>query len=195
MIKLFKRLGAVKLKNFFLLLLMLCLLPLPTVQAHGGGELQIGNAPVGNYLVSIWVNPPTARAGEAIHVTVGIAQASTGEPVLDAAVDVLILDGQGEPVAAAAATTEQSVNRLFYEADLEDVRSGEYEMQITVTGRDGRGDLSFPLAVEPRSVWPWLGGAAAAVVVIGLIVRRWRKRGTVAEPRRRTAVPRARSVD
>ncbi|MFZ1401248.1 MAG: hypothetical protein WAS33_30370, partial [Candidatus Promineifilaceae bacterium] len=69
-----------------------CLLPQSGIGAHGGGELKVGNAPIGSYLVSIWVNPPTVQAGQVIHVTVGIAAEGTGEPVLDAAVDVQIVD-------------------------------------------------------------------------------------------------------
>ena len=63
--------------SVFLFLLIICLLPWNTVLAHGGGELQISNAPVGDYQVSVWNNPPTARAGQTIHVTVGIARDDT----------------------------------------------------------------------------------------------------------------------
>lgn len=175
--------------------LLFCLLPLTTVLAHGGGELKVGNAPIGSYLVSAWVNPPTAQSGQVIHVTVGIAAAGTGEPVLDAAVDVHILDEVGAEVVTAVATTEQSVNRLFYEADLEPVATGAYEMRVVVTGRAGEGDVVFPLEVVPRTIWPWAVGIAVGVAVIGLVVRSWRKGAGKRAVRGRTAVPRKRSVD
>jgi hypothetical protein len=178
-----------------MLLFLLALLPLRMVLAHGGGELEVGNAPIGSYLVSIWVNPPTVQAGQVIHVTVGIAQESTGEPVLDAGVDVLILDDQEEVVATAVATTEQSINRLFYEADLDVLPTGAYAMQVTVTGSGGRGDLAFPLEVMPRSILPWVGGGLVGLLLIGLIVRGWRRGGNESIPRRKTAVPRRRAVD
>lgn len=178
--------------SVFLFLFAACLTPLQMVLAHGGGELQISNAPIGEYQVSVWNNPPTARAGQAIHVTVGIAQADSGEPVLDTAVTVTIMNESGQPIATAAATTEQSINRLFYEADLTGVPIGSYEMQIEVMGSQGSGTLSFPLTVQPVSVWPWLTGVVAAGGIIWLVLRYWRK-GSVAG--RGTAVPQRRSVD
>jgi hypothetical protein len=195
--------------SVFLFLLVICLLPLQPVLAHGGGELQISNAPVGQYQVSVWNNPPTARAEQTIHVTVGIARADTGEPVLDAAVSVTILNESGEPLVTAAATTEQSVNRLFYEADLDGVPAGSYEMQVEVTGSEGSGVLSFPLVVETVSLWPWLVGAGMAAFVVWLVLRYWRRgakpdvsrRGTARTKRlndvepAEVAVPRHRSVD
>ncbi|MAT99017.1 MAG: hypothetical protein CL608_17875 [Anaerolineaceae bacterium] len=189
--------------SVFLFLFIAFVLSWQTVLAHGGGELQISNAPIGEYQVSVWNNPPTARAGQAIHITVGIARADTGEPVLDAAVSVTIVNERGDPVTAAAATTEQSINRLFYEADLDGVSSGMYEMQIEVTGSDGSGALSFPLTVAPTSFWPWLVGAAVALLVVWLVLRIWRSGTKPAVSRRRTArtevaetaVPRSHSVD
>jgi hypothetical protein len=172
----------------FLFLFIVFVFSWQTILAHGGGELQISNAPIGRYQVSVWNNPPTARAEQTIHVTVGIARMGTGEPVLDAAVSVTILNESGESLATAAATTEQSVNRLFYEADVDGVPAGLYEMQIEVTGSQGSGLLSFPLMVETAPLWPWLAAAGAAVLVVWLVLRQWRKGAKV-------AVPRPRSVD
>ncbi|WP_420629500.1 hypothetical protein [Candidatus Leptofilum sp.] len=178
-----------------LITLLLCLLPLSQLLAHGGGELKAGNVPVGFYLVSVWVNPPTVQAGQVIHVTVGIADESTGEPVLDSSVDVLIVDEAGEVVVWAVATTEQSVNRLFYEADLVPVITGIYEMHVVVTGSGGAGDINFPLEVVPRAILPWVAGIVAGAVVIGLIVRSWRQGASRERGRGGTAVPRRHPVD
>ena len=175
-------------------ILCLLLLPIQPALAHGGGELQIGNAPVGSYLVSVWNNPPTARAEQTIHITVGVAQADTGAPVLDATVMVLIVNDSAATVATAPATTEQSINRLFYEADLPGVPEGVYEMRVMVTGSQGEGEIAFPLVVEPVSLWPWLAGLAAGSGAVWLALRYWRK-AAVGVPRRKTAVPRPRSVD
>ncbi|MCA9917598.1 MAG: hypothetical protein KC445_06565 [Anaerolineales bacterium] len=175
--------------------LLLAGLPLPGVLAHGGGELKEGNVPIGRYLVSVWVNPPAVQAGQVIHVTVGIADETSGAPVLDARVDVQIVDEAGDVVATAVATTEQSINRLFYEADLATLPTGTYEMQLIVNGADGAGDVRFALAVVPRQIWPWLVGAVVGLGVIGLVVRGWRQSATKANYRGRTAVPRRRSVD
>ncbi|MEZ4592167.1 MAG: hypothetical protein R3D55_13645 [Chloroflexota bacterium] len=177
------------------LMVLGCLLPISAVWAHGGGELLVGNAPIGSYLVSVWVNPPTVQTGQVIHVTVGIAAEGTGEPVLDAVVDVQIVDAAGQTVATAVATTEQSVNRLFYEADLSTLPVGVYEMQVMVAGRAGSGDVAFALPVTPRLVWPWVVGALLVVVLMVWLVRGWRRMDTAPVRRRGTAVPRRRSVD
>ena len=150
----------------------------------------VGNAPIGSYLVSVWLNPPTAQTGQVIHVTVGIAQDSTGEPVLDAAVDVLIVDEAGMPVATAVATTAQSVNRLFYEADLATLPAGAYRMEVAVAGSAGDGEVTFGLEVVPRLVWPWVVGALVVVLLMFFLVRNWRRGAAKQMARRRTAVPR-----
>lgn len=179
-----------------LLLGLLALLTMTwqTAVAHGGGALQIGNAPIADYLVSVWTNPPTARAGQTIHVTVGVALADNGEPMLEATVLTTIRDAAGQVVSSAAATTEQSVNRLFYEADLGGVPAGEYELVVEVSGPAGGGPVSVPLEVTPVSIWPWVVGVAAAGVFVWVVLS-WRKREKVGQPVRRTAVSRARSVD
>ncbi len=181
--------------SVFLFLFIVFVFPWQSVLAHGGGALQISNAPVGQYQVSVWTNPPTARAGQTIHVTVGVARISNGEPVLGTAVAVTILNQADEPVVTAAATTEQSINRLFYEADLDGVPSGMYEMQVEVAGSEGSGQLSFPLPVETVPIWPWLVGAVSVGGIFWLVLRYWRRGSGVVGSRRGTAVPRSRSVD
>ncbi len=179
-----------------LLLGLLALLTMTwqTAVAHGGGALQIGNAPIADYLVSVWTNPPTARAGQTIHVTVGVAMAEDGAPMLEADVLVTILDAAGQPVTSAAATTEQSVNRLFYEADLDGVPAGDYELMVEVSGPAGRGPVAVALPVALVSAWPWVVGVAGVVVFVWVVFR-WRKKGKMGQPARRTAVSRARSAD
>ena len=85
-------------KKVFLLLAMMLLIP-QIVFAHGGGELQITSEPVGPHLVSVWTNPPRARAGEVVHVTVGVAEQGDQSFVLDAEVLVeVFVEGEDEAV-------------------------------------------------------------------------------------------------
>ena len=176
--------------------LVLWLLLPQRLDAHGGGKLQISNAPLPPYQVSVWLNPPTVRAGQPIHVTVGVTWAESGEPMLDAAVEVAILAANGETVAAASATTEQSVNRLFYEADLPDLPVGSYQVQLTLTSQEGSGALTFPLEIVPAAVWPWVAGGLLGAAVMWLVIRGWRKGSAqTVQRRQKTAVSRHRSVD
>lgn len=184
-----------KLQKMILPLLLALLLPVKWTFAHGGGALQVANAPIASYQLSVWTNPATARAGQPLHVTVGVAAAGTGEPVLDAAITVDLLAENGDVVQTAVATTEQSVNRLFYEADLSGTAAGTYKVQITLAGSEGSGTLSFPLFVKPISIWPWIGAVLAGGAVIGFGIRIWRKGQKAGTVRQRTAVPRQHSVD
>ena len=64
--------------GLFLLGLMSLLLG-QTVHAHGGGTLQIVNAPIAEaYRVSVWSAPTTIRAQDDIHITVGVADQANG---------------------------------------------------------------------------------------------------------------------
>jgi hypothetical protein len=178
---------------YLLFLLSVLLLPVRSVLAHGGGTLQVANAAIATYRVSVWTNPPTVRANQPLHLTVSIATAVTGEPVLDAAVNVVLLAESGDVVVTAVATTEQSINRLFYEADLLGAPAGNYEVQVEIVGQEGDGDLSFPLRVESRSIGSWGAGILLGASTVGAAFYLWRKK------RRRTlagtAVPHPRSID
>jgi hypothetical protein len=120
------------------------------VHAHGGGELQIINAPVADYLVSVSTSPVPLRARTALHVTVSVAAVSDQTPVLDANVLVEIFEtGTGRPLASAPATTEQSVNKLFYEADLPPLNAGMVDFIVTIIGAEGEGEVMFRQEVRP----------------------------------------------
>lgn len=164
-----------------LLAVLVFLLALPAgLLAHGGGQLVAGPDPVGPYEASVWVNPPLPRAGEPIHFTVGVATTGDRAPVLDAQVLVTMQDAeQAYAPVSAPATTEQSVNRLFYETDLEVVHSGAYRTIIEVTGPAGAGSLAIELDVEQSSPVNWfvvgVGGLALVVILGWLQARRTRR--------------------
>ena len=138
-----------------------------SVWAHGGGTLQIVNAPIGDaYQVSVWSAPSTIRAQDNIHVTVGVADLVDGSPVLDTAVQVDIYEATtGNLVIYAAATTEQSVNRLFYEADIAGLPQGNYDVSVTVTGEEGSGVVDFALDVRPSLNLSLIAGAGIIILL------------------------------
>lgn len=167
------------------------LLLVEEVGAHGGGALQIANAPVGACLASVWLAPSTPRANKALHVTVGLADAASGAPVLDGTVLVAVADvASGRQVAAAPATTAQSVNRLFYEADLPAQMPGDYLFAVTTTCQGVTEVLTFVAAVRPSSnpLFIALPLAAGGLLVAVWLWRQW-QRGPAPKPvhRRRDA--------
>lgn len=164
---------------------LLILLTMLRASAHGGGELVAGNTPVGAYKVSVWVNPPQPRADQVIHVTVGIA-GENDAPVLDAQVTVTLRTAAGEAAATAAATTAQSVNRLFYEADLPRTAVGSYEAEVQVSGAGGQGIVTFPLQIRPSPAANWALIAVAGIGVAAAILLVWSRRSST----RKTAVVR-----
>ncbi|MCP5093925.1 MAG: hypothetical protein GY943_00070 [Chloroflexi bacterium] len=138
-----------------------------TVFAHGGGVLYATSEPVGNYTVSVWVNPPEPRENEAIHFTVGIA-GENQEPILDAAVMIdIYAPGEANPIISAAATTEQSVNRLFYEADIPEVNVGSYDVQVVIHAQENSGTVSFAVTILPPNYSRWLLMGAISIILIG----------------------------
>ena len=158
--------------------LILLLATVSSVLAHGGGELRVGAAAAGPYLVSVWTAPPTPRADEPVHVTVSVADPQTEEPLLDTDVVVaLVAPNREEPLLAKSATTAAAGNRLFYETDFTVAETGQYEIIVTVTGAAGQGEVNFMLDVAPPSS-PW---GMWAVVGLGVVLTLgvfwwWRKR-------------------
>jgi hypothetical protein len=147
--------------------------------AHGGGTLQLANVPVGTLQVSVWTAPTTLRAGAPMHVTVSIATASTGTPVLDAAILVHLQTTTGTAtLQSAPATTRQSVNKLFYESDLAAPAPGQYRIAVEISGSGGQGTVTFPLAIQPAvPVWPLAAGLASTALIGGALgFRYWRQR-------------------
>lgn len=144
--------------------------------AHGGGDLIARSVQVGPYTASIWVNPPDPRAKETIHFTIGLASPDDSSPVLDADIQVAMrFLESGEIAATAPATTEQSVNRLFYETDIEVPTEGEYEVEFQISGTDGEGNIVLVVEVKPSSNVNW-GVIGLAGLGLVLVLGWWRSR-------------------
>lgn len=156
-----------------------------TARAHGGGTAQLTNEDIGPYWISVWTSPEPVREGT-LHVTVSVAEPGeegerqAGPPVLDATVDLLLIPPEGTMDAVSAeATTEQSANKLFYEADMQLPAAGEWRAQIDVQGEEGSGQAAFDLAVQPAQNSSLLlpGGAALLVIAAFFFFYSARRRG------------------
>lgn len=146
------------------------------VAAHGGGELIARSIEAGPYVASIWVNPPQPRAAEAIHFTVGLADPQDEGPILDADIEILMwYEEEGTPAASAVATTDQSINKLFYETDMEVPREGAYAVVFQISGPRGEGIVELPVEVKPASSINWLAVGFAGLGLV-LVWGYWRSR-------------------
>jgi len=159
---------------------ILILISAAGVGAHGGGVLLLENVPAGPYLLSVWLNPPEVVAGRPFHVTVGLNQAGdgSGRPVLDADVLVELLPAGGDqPSLVETATTEQSTNKLLFEADMQIMEAGSYTVRVTASGGEGVGSAEFDLEISPAKDDVGLGWLAGipALMVAWYLWRRWRK--------------------
>ena len=161
----------------FLFFVFCFLLFVQPVWAHGGGILVLGNKPIGDYAVSVWMNPPVPHTNETLHMTVGIA-GTEQEPVLDANVQIDIFKAGGDIlIISASATTEQSVNRLFYETDFPKIAAGNYDVVVRVDGAAGSGDVMFEMEMKSASSMSWVvaGLVGMGVIVVGFVMYSWQQ--------------------
>lgn len=165
-------------RRLLLFSLALCLLPVWPLSAHGGGEIQLADVPVGPYKLIVWLNPPAPRADQTVHVTVGLSIPPHDAPVLDATVlvQVSLRDSQ-EIVLRGAATTANSINKLFYETDFTLDKAGEYRVFLLVDGPLGGGTADFPLTLAPPSPinWTYVGLVGLLVIMLLAVVRQRRE--------------------
>lgn len=146
------------------------------VFAHGGGPIQIAREPMCDEFVSVWLNPDPTQSNDVLHLTVGVAEADS-TPVLDKMVTVAIVEN-GTVVVSKPATTEQSVNRLFYEADFDPVGAGDYTVDVSVSCPTGDVTTSFAMPVKSATFlsrfFPFIIGGFLFLIGF-LIYRRWQK--------------------
>lgn len=134
--------------RWMILLLLMGAGPTP-VFAHGGGPIQIANEPLCDSFVSVWLNPDPPQTNETLHFTVGIS-AQDSSPLLNKEVTIQIVDDRGV-VDSRQATTEQSVNRLFYETDFEPISGGAYTVNVILACDGSDASTQFSMVVERPS--------------------------------------------
>ena len=138
------------------------------VFAHGGGLIHVAGEPAGDYRVTVWVAPNEVEAGKTLHFTVAVVAAENNDIILDADVGIeVFVAGADTLVLSGPATTEQSVNKLFYEADFPEAPdAGIYTVVTTVNGRYGTGNISFDFEIIPaKTTINWL-----LVGIVGLVL-------------------------
>jgi hypothetical protein len=137
-------------RRFPLILVALCLLAAPSVQANGG-TVQVADQPLGAYVVTVWTSPSPVRAG-AVDVSV-LVQDQARQPVDDAQVTITT-----EPINHAApgssypATRDQANIKLYYAAKFNLPAAGQWRFTVDVQGPRGGGATAFEVAAGEASV-------------------------------------------
>lgn len=170
---------------FTLFLLLALSWPATSLLAHGGGLLRVASEPAGPYQLSVWTSPTRLEADHPGHITVGVADASDA-PVLGAEVLVQLQSVPGgKTILSTPATTAQSTNKLFYEADMILPEIGLYTMLVQVNGSEGTGQVTFPVEVQAASQTNWflLGFILLGLLVSFFLFRLWEKQPADPAPR------------
>lgn len=151
--------------------------------AHGGGVPRITGERAGSYLVYVWAAPGDPRAGDTLHLTIGLTLAGPDgmeTPVTDAAVSVKVQGPGAGEATTFAAKPGASAGGVFYEVDTPVGAAGEWTAVVQVDGEKGSGEFQVPVTVAPGAgPASWMIGVAIAAVVaaVGVWVLRGRGRG------------------
>ncbi len=165
-----------------------------SVMAHGGGTPRLTGVQAGPYHVYAWTQPDPWRVGEA-HLSVAVTLpdltnlANPSEtPVTDAQVNVTFTPAQQPENAIAMAARPTSLLGSYYEADANLPFAENWQILISVQGKEGKGTAQFSLPVLPPPSVNWslvIGGAIALLALAGVLGMRTRLRGEP-EPHRRS---------
>ncbi len=163
------------------LALVVALLPL-VAYAHGGGTPQITGAEAGGYLLYVWSEPAGPRAGDTVHITVGVTaptdDATAETPVTDAAVTIYFNPQSGGTPLELAASPGASAGAAYYEADTVVPTSGNWQVVVAVDGALGTGSADFVLPVGEAKATGYATMALGILIIVigvGMFVRQNRR--------------------
>lgn len=158
-------------KAMFLHLLVCLVLGLSqsSVWGHGGAP-RMKEEIVGPYKVSVWTSPAPLRVGR-MHLSVGITRAQDSAPILDTHVHLRAypIDHQENQISTVLSRS----NMFLYDADLEILHAGEWEITLQVEGKEGNERTGFKFRVEPPAKinWSFVGASAVFFLLLGIVRR------------------------
>lgn len=148
------------------------LLGFPTgkTAAHGGGLLQIADAPLGPYRVSIWTNPPVPRAGEPFHVTTAVYRREGRQdiPVTAAHVALTLTHETGRMVRAEAWRMDAYPYTYEWDGTLD--QPGIWTVTVTIDAEGHTGTFTFTVQAQSPSRLPGILWVAVVGVLVGSLI-------------------------
>lgn len=132
-----------------LLLLGIFLWVYPVAAHSEDGVLQVSNAPVGDYYLSVWTYPGMLRAG-GIHFMVAVVDAVSQEVRTDTAVSMYIYSAEQNNLVATAQGTVglHAHHPAFYGTDVIIKTPGVYRITLQVGHETGQPEeLTFEIEV------------------------------------------------
>lgn len=157
--------------KLLLLVLGVFLWVYPVVAHSEDGVLQVANAPVGNYYLSVWTYPGMLRAG-GIHFMVAVVDAVTQEVTTDTAVSVFVHSADQNTLVASAQGTVglHTHHPAFYGTDVIIKTPGRYQVTLQVGNPAGQQEeLTFEIEVVSATFLKGLI-AALAIPTAGIMV-------------------------
>lgn len=157
--------------KLLLLVLGIFLWVYPVVAHSEDGVLQVANAPVGNYYLSVWTYPGMLRAG-GIHFMVAVVDAVTQEVTTDTAVSVYVHSADQNTLVASAqgAVGLHTHHPAFYGTDVIIKTPGRYQVTLQVGNPAGQQEeLTFEIEVVSATFLKGLI-AALAIPTAGIMV-------------------------
>jgi hypothetical protein len=132
-----------------ILLLLLCILPVQRVAAHGEGRtLHLSDVDAGSFRLTAWTVPARLRTGE-IHVEMTV-RSGADRPIWDHLLIQVVVrptGSPGQPLTTLARPAGQPAGAI-YEAAFVLQQPGHYRVDVTIWSAQGlRGTATFPIEV------------------------------------------------
>lgn len=157
--------------KLLLLLLGIFLWVYPVAAHSEDGVLQVSNAPVGDYYLSVWTYPGMLRAG-GIHFMVAVVDAATQEVRTDTAVSIYVhsVDQNNLVASAQGAVGLHTHHPAFYGTDVIIKTPGRYQITLQVGNQvSQQEELTFEIEVVSAAFLKGLI-AVLAIPTAGIMV-------------------------
>ncbi|MDP6601017.1 MAG: hypothetical protein QGG74_05530 [Phycisphaerales bacterium] len=133
--------------------------------------------------ITIMTDPTPIREGLA-DISVLVQDEATGEAILDAGVELGMINQTHSLTLSVPATRAQADNRLLYSAKFVLPAAGQWNVTTTIRRGEYSQSVPWQFTASPplpplAAIWPWLLPAVAAIALYAANQRLRRSRGAV----------------